>query len=278
MEMANSYTFFMLTMICCSWKLSVQQQNETDCKRTCGNTNIPYPFGMGPNSYCYLDSNFSVECDSSSSPNKAYLKEFNLEIVELKPNSSGGVMIVKIPSISICQSNNNNSTQEMYPMSEYNLTKSIFRFADSIEYESKYLNDYGIAVEYEFGGISYTNVFVSVGCENGYGLMHDENGEIITGCTSVCKHSPPNITAVTNSSVLCYGYHCCQTNFYLADNFQFGIKVSNKGTNGSCRSAFLISKKYLDAGTPLTASSGTLSVPVVLTWDYGSMSGKHPCS
>ncbi|CAO2834045.1 unnamed protein product [Amaranthus hypochondriacus] len=208
---------------------------------------------MGPNSYCYLDSNFSVECDSSSSPNKAYLKEFNLEIVELKPSSSGGVMIVEIPSISICQShNNNNSTQEMYPMSQYNLTQSIFRFADSNGY--KY-------------GINYTNVFVSVGCENGYGLMHDKNGEIITGCTSVCKHSPPNNTAVTNSSVLCYGHHCCQTNFHLFG--EFGIKLSNKGTNGSCRSAFLISKKYLDAGTPLTASSGTVSVPVVLTWHYG---------
>ncbi|CAO2834047.1 unnamed protein product [Amaranthus hypochondriacus] len=275
MKMVKSYTFFMLTMICCSWKLSVQQQYETDCKRKCGNTKIPYPFGIWPNSYCYFDSNFSVECDSSSSPNKAYLKEFNLEIVELKPNSLGGVMIVKIPSISICQSNNNNnSTQEMYPMSQYNFTKSIFRFVDSFEYESKYLDeydDYGLAAEYEYG-ISYTNVFVSVGCENGYGLMHDENGEIITGCTSVCKHSPPNITAVTNSSVLCYGYHCCQTNFHLFG--EFGIKVSNKGTNGSCRSAFLISKKYLDAGTPLTASSGTLSVPVVLTWDYGF----HPMS
>ncbi|XP_057532109.1 putative wall-associated receptor kinase-like 11 isoform X2 [Amaranthus tricolor] len=53
------------------------------------------------------------------------------------------------------------------------------------------------------------------------------------------------------------------TNFHLPG--EFGIKVNNKGTNGSCRSAFLISKKYLEAGTPLTAS-GTIPVPVVLVW------------
>lgn len=246
MKKANSYIIFISSIILsCLWKLSLQL-NDTDCIRTCGSTSIPYPFGIGP-SHCYLNSSFSVDCDSSSSPKKAYLKKLNLEIVEIQPNdtisSMGGALILKIPIISVCGSINN--TKEMWM--SHNLTKSIFRFADSQE-------------------SYYANVFVSVGCDNGYAALYDDRGGIIAGCTSVCKPDPP-AAALRNSTKSCYGYHCCMTTFSLSSEFRrYGIKVSTNDTTRSCRSAFLISEKYLEAGTLL--ASGLTAVPVVLYWSY----------
>ncbi|CAO2834040.1 unnamed protein product [Amaranthus hypochondriacus] len=246
MKKANSYIIFISSIILsCLWKFSLQL-NDTDCIRTCGSTSIPYPFGIGP-SHCYLNSSFSVDCDSSSSPKKAYLKKLNLEIVEIQPNdpisSMGGALILKIPIISVCGSINN--TKEMWM--SHNLTKSIFRFADSQE-------------------SYYANVFVSVGCDNGYAALYDDRGGIIAGCTSVCKPDPP-AAALRNSAKSCYGYHCCKTTFSSFSEFRrYGIKVSNNYTTRSCRSAFLISEKYLEAGTLL--ASGLTAVPVVLYWGY----------
>ncbi|CAO2834022.1 unnamed protein product [Amaranthus hypochondriacus] len=251
----NTYTLkvLMLSIIFSySWKQSLQKHSSS-CIRKCGNTNIRYPFGIGA-SNCYLNSSFSVECDTSSSPNRAYLKHLNLEIKEIIPYDSisrGGFLIVKFPTTSsiggVCGSNNNNTKNETWV--SHNLTKSIFYFADSEHRYDDYTN----------------NVFVSVGCENGYGLMYDKKGEIITGCTSVCK------PAASPRPSRCYGYQCCQTNFETTSHLrEYSIKVINTETNGSCsfRSAFLISRKYFEDGIPLAASGAgkITSVPVVLKW------------
>ncbi|CAO2834026.1 unnamed protein product [Amaranthus hypochondriacus] len=140
-------------------------------------------------------------------------------------------------------------------VSHNNLTKSIFYFADSEYYAGDYTE----------------NVFVSVGCENGCGLMYDNKGEIITGCTSVCNKAAADMMPAPNG---CYGYQCCQTIFKKSTHLkEYSIRViNNKGitNNGSCnnRSAFLISRKYFEDGIPLLAAqwNNITSVPVVLKW------------
>ncbi|CAO2834033.1 unnamed protein product [Amaranthus hypochondriacus] len=168
-----------------------------------------------------------------------------MEIIPYYFSSMGGFLIVKIPTTSSISLNET--------WASHNLTQSMFYFADS-EYSVADFTD---------------NVFVSLGCGNGYGLMYDKKGEIITGCTSVSKH------AANLRPSRCYGYQCCQTNFRTYSKLkEYSIRVinDNKGrNNGSCcfRSAFLISKKYLEHHEMPLAAAGAgriTSVPVVLKW------------
>ncbi|XP_057796937.1 wall-associated receptor kinase 1-like [Salvia miltiorrhiza] len=54
------------------------------CLDQCGNLSIPFPFGVGPN--CYLEPSFSIGCNFSSNPPKAYLSILKAEIIDLSPS------------------------------------------------------------------------------------------------------------------------------------------------------------------------------------------------
>uniref|UniRef100_A0A803LHS9 Wall-associated receptor kinase galacturonan-binding domain-containing protein n=1 Tax=Chenopodium quinoa TaxID=63459 RepID=A0A803LHS9_CHEQI len=250
--MLNLYTLLVsIIILCCSWK-PCQQRQDTDCLHRCGSINIPYPFGIGPpdGKGCYSNPKFAVSCNSSTPSPIPVLSKFNLEILEIQRSGrkgSWGSLIVKIPTLSTC-SRNNNSTEAKW-MSN-NLTDSPFRFA-------------GDAVD--------GNVFASVGCD-GHAVFYNETGGMIAGCTSVCSpDNSPSAGAVTVSRSKCYGYRCCQVQLtsvhkHFMELKQYGISVGTTNTSGFCRTAFLIGKKYLEAGPPL--ASGITAVPVVLKWGY----------
>ncbi|KAM3344866.1 hypothetical protein P3S68_024575 [Capsicum galapagoense] len=43
------------------------------CQTKCGNLTVPYPFGIGIDAGCSIDSSFDIRCDTSSDPPIAYL-------------------------------------------------------------------------------------------------------------------------------------------------------------------------------------------------------------
>lgn len=43
------------------------------CESTCGNLQVPYPFGVGIGSNCSMSSDFDIYCNTTYNPPKAYL-------------------------------------------------------------------------------------------------------------------------------------------------------------------------------------------------------------
>ncbi|KAE9444744.1 hypothetical protein C3L33_23358, partial [Rhododendron williamsianum] len=54
------------------------------CPETCGNIDIPYPFGIGSN--CYMADGFAVTCNNSFFPPKPFIDCINLEVVQISVN------------------------------------------------------------------------------------------------------------------------------------------------------------------------------------------------
>ncbi|XP_021771626.1 wall-associated receptor kinase-like 5 isoform X2 [Chenopodium quinoa] len=242
MKMLSSYPLLLMSIIIssCLWRPSELRKHKDDCIHRCGNINIPYPFGIGLDTArnCFRDPNFAVSCNSSSSSQpKPFLKKLNLEILEviLYPYEVGDVVTVKIPSFTTCSSRNDRT------VTSHNLANSPFKYSVT------------------------ENVFVSVGCD-GYALLLNETGGIVAGCATVCTLQPPAAVLRENR---CIGYGCCQAQFmnHYTEIKKYSISVSTNNISGNCRSAFLISKEYLEANASL--SSAIASVPVVLEWGSG---------
>ncbi|GKC91042.1 wall-associated receptor kinase 2-like protein, partial [Tanacetum coccineum] len=53
------------------------------CQTHCGNITVPYPFGIGKDTGCSLDSSFYVNCSTSFDPPKLFIKSGNVEIYNI---------------------------------------------------------------------------------------------------------------------------------------------------------------------------------------------------
>ena len=71
-------TLFVL-LIVASTSRSIVSNNFTGskpgCPTQCGDLTIPYPFGLGPS--CSLTPSYSLECDESYNPSRAFTEQLN---------------------------------------------------------------------------------------------------------------------------------------------------------------------------------------------------------
>ncbi|KAK1432555.1 hypothetical protein QVD17_09452 [Tagetes erecta] len=120
------------------------------CNDTCGNIQIPYPFGIGAD--CYFNEWFSVDCNSS----KPYLPAINnLQVLSL--NLQNQTVNVHVSMISDCQTLVRNSSQIL----SVDLRGSPFLFSQE------------------------QNKFTVEGCGNAV-IMEQEN--LLTGCSTICQN------------------------------------------------------------------------------------------
>ncbi|GFQ01647.1 wall-associated receptor kinase 2 [Phtheirospermum japonicum] len=213
----------------------------TTCQTTCGNLNIPFPFGTTPN--CSLDHSFVITCNYNYNPPKPFLNSGPIEILDISPDDG----LMKITS-SVASNCYDNSSSQVNTISELSLSK--------------------------FTISSTLNKFTAVGCDT-YALIEGSSKgwkQMSTGCVSWCH----DIGSVTNGT--CSGIGCCQTSIpngvrdFLVDIRSFRNHTRVRSFN-RCGYAFVVEDgAYEFVSSDLEDLRNRKSVPVVLDWSVGNVS------
>ncbi|KAH7843393.1 hypothetical protein Vadar_016049 [Vaccinium darrowii] len=126
------------------------------CNHTCGSLTVPYPFGIGVESGCFIDPEFNITCDTSSGPPKAFLGTSTIEVLSISQNQ------VRIGNnvASACYDNNGSMTENAWA--------------------STSLGDPSVSA-YTFSDVA--NKFTVVGCDD-YAFIKwtFENNNLSRGC------------------------------------------------------------------------------------------------
>ena len=221
---------------------------KPNCESRCGNLEIPYPFGIGPD--CYMDKSFEIVCNGSG----AFLTSIDTEVQQVNIGSyrsdpynshfDSPTVQVQIPIIfnGRCSTNSTRSERRR------NFTGSPFSFS------------------------TVNNTFISVGCDNFATIANI--APTVFGCTSGCT---PNMKK--NGGLRCSGFNCCESTNIPSYLQEFAVDFRSirqdpfhgyGGADEPCRYAFLVDKNWFKESKldPSFYSFMRYSdcVPVVLDW------------
>ncbi|XP_019184486.1 PREDICTED: wall-associated receptor kinase 2-like [Ipomoea nil] len=206
---------------------------KSNCRESCGNVMIPYPFGLTEE--CSLNSNFSISCNSSSDPPKPYLPNSNIEISDI--SVEGQLTVLKYIA-RICY---NQMGGEVPPSESWLKTLNF------------YVNQ-------------TANKFVAVGCDTVATVKGYDRSSKMEGCRASCD----GIGEVKNGT--CNGIGCCETAIpNMAKNVYFtvGSIFSYNQTIGvvPCNYAFVVKNGGFEfSSTMLTKEWDVEEFPMVLDW------------
>ncbi|XP_022898606.1 putative wall-associated receptor kinase-like 16 [Olea europaea var. sylvestris] len=217
MRYALLHMFFLLSLVVAPPSIATTTTNITKsgCQRSCGNVEIPYPFGIGPN--CSMNSYFNIHCNTSINPPKPYLLSDNSS--ELPEEVSHYLEVVNI-----------SKSQIYVKKSELQLARSCYGMPtnDNTLNYSIYLN---------FESTPYTlsdeNQLIAVGCDD-LAIVQQFSDQIHNysgiGCLSFCPY-------LANHSIgSCPLWGCCQTSISKTD--YLNVRLVDMHTNWAPNSKY----------------------------------------
>ncbi|KAK2399078.1 putative wall-associated receptor kinase [Trifolium repens] len=156
------------------------QQVLPGCNYTCGDIQIPYPFGIGNSTTqdhtpCYMDSKFNLTCVNNST----LISGKRIQVLDINPQ---GQMVMKFFVSHLCTNSSNNTEEANTP----------------------FLRVPSLTVS------STENKFITVGCDS-YGYLNSnfKGATYSTGCLTRCYDFDPKMV-IGNNTGKCTGLGCCQ--------------------------------------------------------------------
>ncbi|KAJ9128423.1 hypothetical protein P3X46_035040 [Hevea brasiliensis] len=172
------FWFVMSLLWCIETRASAAVLPPGDCPETCGNVNVPYPFGINDtsarivNPRCAMNHFFMLTCNSTYNPPALYFGNIPVQNISVDE----GTMSVTIDEAFDCY---DKAGLTMNINRWMQLGDGPFRFSDT------------------------RNKLTAVGCDT-LAFMTDAEGTFGSGCVSLCEE---NITLEDS----CSGIGCCQT-------------------------------------------------------------------
>ncbi|KAM0047264.1 putative protein kinase RLK-Pelle-WAK family [Helianthus debilis subsp. tardiflorus] len=212
-------------------------QDYPNCRSSCGNVNITFPFGSGKG--CYHSSDFLVTCNESSGEPIPYFRESNIVISNMSANKSE----VEIMTLVGHDCYNESGFEES---SEPFLWLSDFR-------------------------ISTKNKFVAIGCDTyaRFSGRRVNDYDIGTGCVSRCGRN----STITNGS--CTGVGCCEVS--VPEGMRsFNMRLhsiyyhENITDLNPCSYAFFVEEGKFNFSTTNLLSFKS-RMPMLLDWAIGNL-------
>ncbi|KAM6575473.1 hypothetical protein CsatA_023800 [Cannabis sativa] len=212
--------------------------HKNSCLNSCGDFEIPYPFGLDDSCYLEPKYQFQIYCKNS----KPYL--FNTSYNVMNISVPDGKLTITGPVVRDCYSSDNGSRNSTP-------TRDITRA----------LNEY-------FSVSIIENKFYSIGCDNLATINGFRNGNsYTTGCISSCSFADE----VDLKS--CSGVGCCKTSI-PEELVNYNLKLGSYNNHSSvlsfnpCSYGFVMQEKEFNFSR-LEDFSNVTNVPVVLDWAVG---------
>ncbi|XP_047080276.1 wall-associated receptor kinase 1-like [Lolium rigidum] len=215
-----------------------------ECRETCGNVTVPYPFGIGAG--CYRDdgvSGFQLDCDDSGpSPPRLTIVSRGYRLADISLAAGEATTFL-------------NATRSCY--------NSSGGFIDGKTDTYMGINH----SPYLFS--SNKTQLVAIGCPT-LGFFVDGPGQYVSGCMSVCRPAQYDLPGP------CTGVGCCRSaipkgvDFFEPAQNNFPPGQSGYETIAAqatpCHYVFLVQTDWFDSERIILNRTDDFEVPVVLDW------------
>ncbi|KAJ0715279.1 putative protein kinase RLK-Pelle-WAK family [Helianthus annuus] len=213
-------------------------QDYPNCRSSCGNVNITFPFGSGKG--CYHSSDFLVTCNKSSREPIPYFRESNIVISNMSTSKS---------------------EMQISPIVSH----------DCYNESGRVERDQRILTLRDFR-ISSKNKFVAIGCDTNarFRGRRGNDSDIFTGCISSCGRN----STITNGS--CSGVGCCEVAVPEGMNvYDISLGSFNNHENitdfNPCSHAFFVEEGKFNFSMTNIAHFESERMPMLLDWAIGNL-------